>query len=382
LSVGLVRPLELNENRVARFYRGGALLDAFRGSDRPADDARPEDWVGSVTSAWQPPGSPRTDEGISRVEVDGRETSLRDLLIAAPEDVAGAEFVSTLAELGEGSPRATTGLLVKLLDSAVRLPVHCHPTRRFARRHLGSFFGKTEAWLVLATRQIPGQDPPHVRVGFRRAVGRDELRGWIEEQNTTPLLNAMHRRGVSAGDVWLVPAGLPHAIGAGVFLVELQEPADFSIVAETAGFPIAMEDAHLGLGWDVMIDAFDRTGLGDAGLEALRLRPTRPARDDAGRPVPLLGAAADPFFRAYRMVVRGEAALAVAPTFAVGVVLSGRGEIRTRDAALPVGRGSTFALPAAAIAARTTVLAPDGIELLLCLPPEPTTASRARDRPV
>ncbi len=38
------------------------------------------------------------------------------------------------------------------------------------------------------------------------------------------------------------------------------EPSDFSILAETAGLPIDREDAHPGLGWDVMLDAFDREG--------------------------------------------------------------------------------------------------------------------------
>ena len=61
---------------------------------------------------------------------------------------------------------STTGLLVKLLDARERLPVHCHPTRQFARDVLGSPFGKAEAWIVVATRQVPGAEPPNVRVGF------------------------------------------------------------------------------------------------------------------------------------------------------------------------------------------------------------------------
>lgn len=74
------------------------------------------------------------------------------------------------------------------------------------------------------------------------------------------LLDAMHVRPTTAGDVWFIPAGVPHAIGAGIFMVEIEEPSDFSILAETAGLPIDREDAHPGLGWDVMLDAFDREG--------------------------------------------------------------------------------------------------------------------------
>lgn len=69
---------------------------------------------------------------------------------------------------------------------------------------------------------------------------------------------------------WLVPAGVPHAIGAGVFLVELQEPSDLSVVAETGGFPIDPADASLGRGWDGMIDCFDRRGWTDTALDGHR----------------------------------------------------------------------------------------------------------------
>ena len=49
----------------------------------------------------------------------------------------------------------STGLLVKLLDAAERLPVHAHPDRAFAREAFDSPFGKTEAWIVLDTREAP-----------------------------------------------------------------------------------------------------------------------------------------------------------------------------------------------------------------------------------
>ena len=45
----LDRPWRLLPNRVSRFYRGGLLIDTFRGEPHPADTDRPEDWVGSAT---------------------------------------------------------------------------------------------------------------------------------------------------------------------------------------------------------------------------------------------------------------------------------------------------------------------------------------------
>src|SRR5262245_31867073 len=229
-------PWRLAPNRVERFYRGGAVLDAFRaGRLEPAagaaDGTKPEDWLGSATRSWTPPGEDPTDEGLSRVSIDGRERTIEELLAGDPELVAGRQLVDRVG-------RPTLGVLVKLLDPAQRLPVHAHPTRAFARRHLGSFFGKTEAWIVLATRPTADGRPPTLHLGFRRDVAPVELRSWIEWERSEALLDALHDVPARAGDAWLVPAGTPHAIGAGVFIAEVQEPTDFSIVAETRGFPI------------------------------------------------------------------------------------------------------------------------------------------------
>jgi mannose-6-phosphate isomerase len=165
----------------------------------------------------------------------------------------------------------------------MRLPVHAHPSRAFAREHLGSPFGKAEAWLILGTRHVPREDAPHLRLGFRQAIPRDELLALIERQDTDGLLDAMHVREARAGDVWFIPPGLPHAIGAGVFMVEVQEPSDFSIVVETRGVPIDPADAHLRLGWDVAVDALDLAG---TGCRDRRAAPARRARARSGRAAP------------------------------------------------------------------------------------------------
>jgi mannose-6-phosphate isomerase len=164
-------PLRLGENRVCRVYRGGALLEAFRGSDDPGDGDFPEDWVGSVTPAANPPGCSRPGEGLSTVVVDGVPFRLADLVTHDPVAVAGRAIVDHYG--------ATTALLVKLLDAGRRLPVHAHPVRDFARQVLGSPFGKAESWIVLATREIAGQAPPRVWLGFRDDVGREELADWV-----------------------------------------------------------------------------------------------------------------------------------------------------------------------------------------------------------
>ena len=233
-----MRPERLPPTRVYRFYRGGALLDRFRAGHDGADGDFPEDWIGSVTEAKNP-GRDEPGAGLSRLE-DG--TFLRDAIAADPD-----------GWLGPGAEVGAPGVLVKLLDPAQRLPVHAHPDRAFARAHFDSDFGKTEAWIVLGTRGESGM----VWVGQREETDRAAYRAWIDGQDTERLLGTLNEVPVQAGSVVFLPAGVPHAIGAGVLMAELQEPTDFSIVCEWQGYPIEPGDSHLGIGWDAAIQALD-----------------------------------------------------------------------------------------------------------------------------
>jgi mannose-6-phosphate isomerase len=284
MNLARVRP-----TRVYRFYRGGALIDRLRG-EPAGDGAYPEDWVGSVVAANNP-GRDEPEAGLTRLE-DGR--LLRDAIRESPADWG------------------TPDVLVKLLDPAERLPVHAHPDRKFARRNLGSEYGKTEAWIVVATRD----ENAEVWLGLTEDVEPDRYREWIERQERGALLGSLHKLTVRAGDIVFVPAGVPHAIGAGALIVELQEPADLSIVCEWNGFPIDPAHAHLGLGWDV-------------ALGALRLSAFEPRFG--------LPAEAARFFQVDE---RAEPA----GRFAVLLVLEGEGELDGQ----PARAGDAFVIPAAA----------------------------------
>jgi mannose-6-phosphate isomerase len=306
------RPQRLSPTRVYRFYKGGALLERFQGAEG-GDSDFPEDWVGSVTVASNP-GRDEPQAGLSRL-ADGR--LLRDAIASDPEGWTGR---------ADGATR----LLVKLLDAAERLPVHAHPTRAFARRHLDSDAGKTEAWIVLETRR----DASEVWIGLREDVDRATYRHWIDSQDRAALLDSLNRLPVRAGDVVFVPGGVPHAIGAGVLIAELQEPTDFSIVCEWTGFPIRPEDSHLGIGWDTALDALD-------------LHAHTPVRE--------LPEAAREFFWADE---RAEPA----GRFAVWVVLDGSGTVGGE----PARRGDCFAVPAAAAEIELS----GDMRILRCLGPD------------
>jgi mannose-6-phosphate isomerase len=150
------------------------------------------------------------------------------------------------------------------------------------------------------------------------------------------MLAAMREIPVAAGDAIFVPAGTPHAIGADILLVELQEPSDLSIVLEWTGFELTEDDSHLDLGWDRALEALDRSGWDDERLAAL-------TAGGAGRS--LLGADADPYFRAER-VSGGDA---LDQGFAVLVGTGGEGTLFTEQGGeQPFGRGSAVLVPHAA----------------------------------
>jgi mannose-6-phosphate isomerase len=321
-------PLVLPPNQFPRFYEGGARIDRLRGLP-PGPPKRPEDWIGSTTTAFG-----EATAGLSRV-ADGR--LVRDIVAADPEALLGPEHVRRFG--------ADPALLVKLLDAGERLPVHLHPGRAFAREKLGERCGKTEAWLILEAE--PGAT---VHVGLREPVDRATLRRWVADQDAGEMLAAMHELQVESGDAILVPPGSLHAIGAGILLLELQEPTDLSVLVEWRRFGMNSGPEHLDLGWDTALDALD---------PAAAAQLARPGNARVFPP------AADPYFRAERI---GDGARS-APSFAVLVVVGGEGTLATeRGDELNLSRGTTALVPHAAGA--TTLSG--ALDVVRCLPPDPT----------
>jgi mannose-6-phosphate isomerase len=317
-----VKPFPLPPNVLHRFYLGGERIARLRGIT-VADDHMPEEWIGAVNTSFGEPV-----EGLSRLE-DGR--FLRDVLAAGPQAFLGAEHVQRFGD--------DAALLVKLLDAGERLPVHFHPGRAFAREHLGSAHGKTEAWLIIEAE--PGAE---VRVGWRADQDSGTIARWVRDQDADAMMAALHPWPVHAGDAVFVPAGTAHAIGTGILMVELQEPTDFSILLEHANYGVEDErGATLGLGWERALEALDRRAY------------------DAPPPTGTLPAAADAYFRAERVT----APATLDPGYSVLVALDGDGAV----ADVPIARGDTLLLPHATGAADLQ----GDVTVLRCRPPDAGT---------
>lgn len=342
-------PHLMEDNRIPLSYRGGSRIDAFR--DAPGPIRGPEDWVGSV---WKLPsefarGNQRQDWGLSHLP-DG--TLLRDAITDDPAGWLGEPLANALD--------ATPGVLIKLLDAGERLPVHFHPSRDFARRHLDAPFGKTEAWIILDAE--PGAS---AWVGFNQDVPSEVVRDWIRRQDVEAMLAAMNRRDVAAGDAIFVPAGVPHAFGPGILLCELQEPTSFSIHMEHQRFGMDESVATLGLGWEVALEALAREAMAEEASN-LWTTPWGARHAPGGRIEHLLPREALAYFDALRLEVRGELELGP-PSFGVLVVLQGSGELHTVATDRDVTGGQTWVIPHGAGPTRLV----GDLNALLCLPPLP-----------
>ena len=315
-----------------RFYRGGRKIASFR-AEAPAGDREPEDWVASTTAL-----AGEDTLGIT-VLPDGR--SLAAAIAEQPGAWLGGAHLDRFG--------VDTRLLVKLLDAGQRLPVHAHPDGAFAGRHLGRAHGKAEAWYIV--------DGGEVHLGLRRDVPVDLLTSLVLSQDVDTLLGLLHRVAVHPGDVVYVPPGTLHAIGAGVFLVELQEPEDLSILLEWRDFELDGErEGHLGLGFDLALEAVRR--------RAHRDDEVRPLVRTAGFGPSVLPPAADPYFVLERVAVDGEAT--IAPGFAVLITLTGAAYL-DEGGPLRLAAGTTAVAPYAAGPLR---LRGRG-EILACRPPRP-----------
>lgn len=150
--------------------------------------------------------------------------SLGDLLSADPEGL-----------LGDAGFPGHEPLLLKLLFTSDRLSVQVHPDDEYARRHHGSA-GKTEAWHV-----VQAQTGATVGLGFVEALAPDAARDAARTGEIEHLL-AWHP--AREGDTFLVPAGTVHAIGAGLVIVEVQEPSDVTYRLYDYGRPRELHLAH------------------------------------------------------------------------------------------------------------------------------------------
>ncbi len=242
-------PIKLLPATAYRSYLGGKMIAELHG-ETAEDSHFPEEWIISTVRARNI-GREHIVEGLSMTP-DG--VSLKELIEKDPNSMLGEAHINRHGE--------TLGVLLKLLDSAQRLAVQVHPSVEKAHELFNSQFGKTECWHIIATREINGEKPC-LYLGFKEGVTREHWIEMFDTQNVEGMLDCLHKFDVEIGDTFLIMGGQPHAIGAGCFLVEIQEPTDYTIRTERYSSTGKVPDVacHQGIGFEKMFDCFDYNGL-------------------------------------------------------------------------------------------------------------------------
>ncbi|MGC4250777.1 MAG: class I mannose-6-phosphate isomerase [Sphingobium sp.] len=140
----------------------------------------------------------------------------RDILPRWLGDSRGERIGEVIFDAGSAGRQA---LLVKYILTSERLSIQVHPDDAAARLQ-GHPHGKDEAWHILDCK--PGAT---IGLGFREAVTQEDVRTAIADER---LENLIDWRPVSPGEFYMVPAGMVHAIGADIMLVEVQRNADIT----------------------------------------------------------------------------------------------------------------------------------------------------------
>lgn len=220
-------------------------------------------------------------------------------------------------------------LLLKLLDAKEPLSVQVHPADAYAKQSEGKL-GKSEAWIIL--HADPGAELVY---GIREGVTLEQLRSASQQGGAVEAL--LRRVQVQKGDVFYIPAGTVHAIGAGIVLYEVQQSSDITYRFydwERRDQHGNKRPLHLRQALDVV----------DVDTRLNKLEPRRLPMEGEGRVELLLDT---PYFETLRYVGCREVPIANDPRrFAMLTALSPAtlrwGENRTLD----ISAGQTVLLPA------------------------------------
>ncbi|MBN2642550.1 MAG: hypothetical protein JXR78_12920 [Victivallales bacterium] len=356
----LFKPFKFKPNRVKRLYRGGSGIDHLRGMAGGEDGNYPEDWIASCiegnTREYVAPG-----HGVSTALIDGDEIPFPTLLATDPVAILGEAHVKKYG--------ASPGVLTKLLDSAVLLPLQVHPDNVMARSLFHSDFGKTEAWIVLSIREIKGEKP-YLLLGFNESLDPDIFRRESLTGEFHRTLDMLHKFEVEPGDVFVVYGRMPHAIGPGITMVEVMEPTDYVIIPEKNcfGVELSREKRFAGLVPERAMDIFDyRVSTREEILRRCCPRPEPIKETSGGILHRIISRDKEKFFEAQRLTLYGQWNFASgADSFLIGIVTAGSAELINSDITMQLMPGDSFFIPASS---GETYLTGDG-EFILILPPE------------
>lgn len=178
-------------------------------------------------------------------------------------------YPEAAGSLGKAFPFFPT--LIKLIDAKKALSIQVHPDDSYALSREGQY-GKTEMWIVLER-----EEGAFLYFGFQKDYTEEEIRRAIEEENFPSLLCKVM---VEPGDVFFIPAGTVHAIGAGILLAEVQQNSNLTYRVYDYGRKDAQGNTRE-LHVEKALEVMDRKQLSSYRQEAFKKQGTKAVEEDA-----------------------------------------------------------------------------------------------------
>ncbi|MDD7280722.1 MAG: class I mannose-6-phosphate isomerase, partial [Erysipelotrichaceae bacterium] len=155
-----------------------------------------------VAESWELSVHPDGPSTVASGEYEGK--TLPEYL-----DIVGKGVLGTKGNAFENFP-----ILIKFIDAKGSLSIQVHPDNEYALR-VEHEYGKTEMWYIMDCE--PGA---FLYYGVNKAITKEEFKERIENNTLLDVLKAVP---VHKGDVFFIPSGTIHAIGAGIQICEIQQ---------------------------------------------------------------------------------------------------------------------------------------------------------------
>jgi len=165
--------------------------------------------IDCIGESWEISGVTGHISIISNGELAG--TSLEELLLKEKGRLVGEKIYEKYGN--------TFPLLIKFIDARDNLSIQVHPNDELAKKRHNSF-GKTEMWYV-----INASPDAFLYSGFEKSITPEE---YVERIKNDTFIETLKKHYVKPGDVFFIPAGRVHAIGAGCFIAEIQQTSDIT----------------------------------------------------------------------------------------------------------------------------------------------------------
>ena len=228
-------------------------------------------------------------------------------------EYAGMTLGEYLGDKAEGFP-----LLIKLIDACDKLSIQVHPDDTYAKEKEGEY-GKTEMWYIVDA------EPGAKLVYGLRDYDKDTFRAAVADGTLEKYMNAVD---VKKGDIFFIPSGLVHAIGAGILIAEIQQSSNVTYRVYDymrRGKDGKLRELHVDKALDVIVDYTEEE------IDAIRYEDGRDASALANCR----------YFKVDRYVLTEDVTLGSDSSFTHVLALSGEGTV----GGVSIKKGESILLP-------------------------------------